>query len=62
LTQVQYPVDRLYEEMAFLAYYLHWSTDDLMQLEHRERRRWCEEISRINKNLSGKSQNIFELR
>ena len=62
MTPVQYPVDRLYEEMAFLAYYLHWSTDDLMQLEHQERRRWCEEISRINKNLSGKSQNIFELR
>lgn len=59
---MQYPVDRLYEEMAFLAYYLHWTEEELMSLEHRERRRWCEEISRINKNLSGKSQNTFELK
>ena len=39
--------------MSFLAYYLHWSMGDLMDMEHRERRRWCEEVSEINKKLSG---------
>ena len=26
-----YPQERLYQEMAFLAYYLHWSNEDLME-------------------------------
>ena len=46
-----YPEEQIYEEMAFIAYYLHWSYEDLMQMEHRERRRWCEEISKINRKL-----------
>ncbi len=48
-----YPQDRLYQEMAFLAYYLHWSNEALMDLNHWERRRWCQEVSAINKKLSG---------
>ena len=55
-------MDRLYEEMAFLAYYLHWSQDDLLSLEHRERKRWCEEISKINKKLNGDEKNSFPLK
>ena len=47
-----YPEDRLYEEIAFIAYYFHWSYEDLMQMDHRERRRSCEEISRINKHVN----------
>jgi hypothetical protein len=43
-----YPLDRLYEEVAFVAYYFHWSHDDVLALPHWERRRWCEEISRLN--------------
>ena len=37
-----YPQERLYQEMAFLAYYLHWSDEALMALDHWERRRWCQ--------------------
>lgn len=48
--------------MSFLAYYLHWSREDLMQLDHQERRRWCEEISAINKKLSGAEQNTFQFK
>ncbi len=55
-----YPADRLYEEMAFLSYYLHWSHDEVMRLDHKERRRWCSEISKINKKLNGTPQNVFE--
>ena len=57
-----YPQDRLYQEMSFLAYYLHWSFRDLMDLDHWERRRWCREVSAINKKLSGTDQTTFEFR
>ena len=57
-----YPQERLYQEMAFLAYYLHWSNQDLMELDHWERRRWCREVSAINKKLSGESQKSIEFR
>lgn len=47
-----YPLDRLYEEVAFIAYYFHWRHDDVMLMPHHERSKWCGEISRINKTLS----------
>jgi len=47
------PLDRLYEEAAFLAYHLHWGHAEVLALEHGERRRWCEEVSKINVRLSG---------
>lgn len=46
-----YPTDRLYEEMAFIAYHFHWSCEEVMGLDHAERRRWCREISAINRRL-----------
>ena len=51
----------LYEEMAFIAYHVHWSHDELMQLDHRERRRWCREISSINRALDGAPSNPFDV-
>jgi hypothetical protein len=56
-----YPVDELYEEMAFIAYHFHWSREELMSLEHAERRRWCAEISQINRELNGTPSNPFEI-
>ena len=47
-----YPTERLYEEMAFIAYHLHWPYRDIMNLEHPERIKWCKEISRINQKIS----------
>ncbi|WP_224741272.1 DUF6760 family protein [Bradyrhizobium sp. 2S1] len=46
-----YPVAQLYGEMAFIAAHFHWSRDSLLLLEHGERRRWCREISTINRTL-----------
>lgn len=56
-----YPVASLYEEMAFIAHHLHWSHGDLMQLDHGERRRWCREISAINRRLNGTPSNPFDV-
>ena len=44
--------DRLYEEAAYVAYHFHWSLDDILDLEHPVRRRFVEEIGRINRRLS----------
>lgn len=51
-----YPLRRLYEEVAFVAYYFHWSREEVMNLEHGERRRWCEEISKVNKQVNAESR------
>ena len=49
---VTYATDRLYEEISYLAYHFHWSIDDLLDLEHPERRRYATEIGRINTKIS----------
>ena len=56
-----YPVASLYEEMAFIAHHFHWSHHDVMWLDHRERRRWCKEISAINWTLDGAPENPFDI-
>lgn len=43
-----YAVDRLYEEIAYVAYHFHWSRDDILDLEHAERLRFVSEIGSIN--------------
>lgn len=45
-----YPLAQLYEEVAYIAYHFHWSHEQLLRLEHAERRRWVEEIARINRS------------
>jgi len=47
-----YPLERLYEEVAFIAYYFHWPEADILDMPHTERVRWCEEISKINQKVS----------
>lgn len=44
--------DRLYEEISYVAYHFHWPLDDILDLEHPVRRRFTEEIGRINTRLS----------
>ena len=43
-----YAPDRLHEEVAYVAYHFHWSLDELLDLEHADRRRFVDEISRLN--------------
>jgi hypothetical protein len=47
-----YPSDLLYEEVAFVAYYLHWPYEQIMALDHRERQQWVGEISKVNQRLN----------
>ena len=52
--------------MSFISYHFHWSMNEVMELDHFSRRRWCREISEINRNLSpskkGKEKSIFDLK
>ena len=43
-----YAADRLFEEVAYVAYYMHWDLDSILDLEHPVRRRFIEEIGSIN--------------
>ena len=49
--------------MAFIAYYNHWDYETLMNMEHQEGIRWCQEISKINKNINAEEEkkNIFDI-
>ena len=49
---IGYPSDRLFEEVAYIAYHFHWPYSQIMNLEHRDRQRWVEEIAKINKRLN----------
>jgi hypothetical protein len=40
--------DRLWEEIVYIAYYLHWSFDSILELDHRTRTRVIQEIAAIN--------------
>lgn len=43
-----YGADLLYEEVSYIAYHLHWPLEDLLDLEHADRRRYLQLIQRLN--------------
>jgi hypothetical protein len=49
---LSYPLAQLREEVAFIAYHFHWSHDEIMALEHTDRRRWVNTISSINRRMN----------
>lgn len=49
---IGYPLDRIYEEVAYISYYFHWPLNEILDLEHDERQRWVEQIAAINKKLT----------
>lgn len=47
-----YATDRLFEEVAYVAYHFHWSFEEILELEHADRQRFVEEIASINRRLN----------
>lgn len=43
---------RLYEEVAYVAYHLHWPHDQLMELDHLERRRWVQQVAELEQRAA----------
>lgn len=44
---MSYPLDRLHEEVAFVAAHFGWSADELLAMTHQERARWVAQVNRI---------------
>ncbi|GAA1308150.1 DUF6760 family protein [Pseudonocardia xinjiangensis] len=42
-----YATSRIHEEIAYLAYYFHWRLEDVLDLEHHDRRRYVSEASAL---------------
>ena len=51
-----YAADRLWEEVAYVAFHFHWSFEEILELEHSTRRQLIGEISKINERLNAMSQ------
>jgi hypothetical protein len=47
-----YPLGRLHEEVAYLAYHFHWQPEAILNMEHGERARWVEQVASINRRLN----------
>ena len=47
-----YPLEQLFEEVAYIAYYLHWPLNDILEMEHDDRREWVDQIAEINSKLN----------
>ena len=52
---LSYPLERLYEEVAYIAYYFHWPVSQVMAMEHVDRLRWVTEIAKMNKRINDES-------
>ena len=50
---IRYPSERLFGEVAYIAYHFHWPYEQIMALEHRERQWWVAEIGKINQRVKG---------
>lgn len=42
-----YPAALLHEEVVYLAMHLHWSLDDLLELEHADRNQFVAQVGRL---------------
>lgn len=45
---MRYPAEAIWQEIAYLAYHLHWPLDDLLDLEHADRVRMVRAVSSFN--------------
>jgi hypothetical protein len=45
---LRYPSEVLWQEIAYLAYHLHWPMDELLDLEHMDRVRMVRAVARLN--------------
>jgi len=45
----RYPESALWDEIAYLAYHLHWDLDRLLDLEHRDRSKLIKAVADLNR-------------
>ena len=44
-----FDAERLFEEVAYVAYHFHWPLQEILDVEHPLRQRFVEEIAAINR-------------
>jgi hypothetical protein len=49
-------LERLHEEVAYIAFHFHWPLGEILGLEHRDRGNWVAEIAKINRRLNEQAQ------
>jgi hypothetical protein len=49
---VTYAAERLYEEVAYVAYHFHWDLDSILDLEHGVRHEFIDQIGAINQRIA----------
>lgn len=54
--------DEIYREVAYIAYHFHWSKGDILDMTHRERRKWVAEISRMNISINENNERSYRER
>lgn len=47
-----HPAAFLHREVAYVAYHFHWALDDILDLEHPDRRRYVAEIAHLNERIN----------
>lgn len=45
--------EELFQEISFIGYYFHWTEEQVLRLPCLSRRRYCDEINRINRKVNG---------
>jgi hypothetical protein len=45
---MRYPSEAIWQEIAYLAYHLHWPLDDLLDMEHIDRVRMVRAVASLN--------------
>ena len=50
--------EELFREVSFIGYYFHWTEDQILRMPGLDRRKYCEEINRINRKINGE-KNLF---
>lgn len=52
----------IYREAAYIAYHFGWSRKEILEMSHRERKKWLAEISQINQQINLASRKRMEER
>ncbi len=52
---ISYPLESIYKEVAYIAYHFHWELDTILEMEHRERAIFIQEIAAINERINAES-------
>ena len=49
---IGYPLERLHEEVAYIAFHFHWPPEAILTLEHHDRQTWAAQIAALNRRLN----------